>query len=117
MKLKMTSSAAGRARPPIRLVGCRQASLVDERHPVAEPFGLFHEVGDQDDRHAAGPHPLDQPPGIPAGLGVQAGGHLVQDGEPGPADQRQHDRQPMPLPAGQGPVIVAVLAGQAERPC
>ena len=31
MKLKMISSAAGRARPPIRLVGCRQASLTSLR--------------------------------------------------------------------------------------
>jgi hypothetical protein len=63
------------------------------------------------------PHPLDQRPGIPAGLRVQAGGHLVQEGEPGPSDQRQRDRQPLSLPAGQRPVVVIALAGQTERPC
>ena len=28
-------------------------AVVDERHPVAEPLGLLHEVGDEDDRDPA----------------------------------------------------------------
>ena len=37
--------------------------------------------------------------GVPADLRVQPGRHLVQDGDLRAADERQHDRQP--LPAGR----------------
>jgi hypothetical protein len=72
-------------------------------------------VGDQHDRHAAVPDALDQLPGVPAGLRVQPGGHLVQHRDLRPADQGQRHRQPLPLPAGQRPVVVAALGGQAEN--
>jgi hypothetical protein len=91
------------------------AAVVDQGDAVAEPFGFLHEVGDQDDRHAAVADVLDQLPGVPARLRVQARGHLVQHRDLGPADQGQRDRQPLPLPAGQRPVVVAALGGQAEN--
>jgi hypothetical protein len=75
-------------------------------------------VGDQQDRDAAVADRLDQVPGVPAGLRVQAGGELVQDRDPGVADQREGDGQPLLLTAGKllvpGPELVAEteLAGQ-----
>src|SRR5208282_4344564 len=61
-----------------RGVDGHDAARVDEGHAAAEAFGLFHEVGDQDDRDPALAHALDQVPGFVPGGRVQAGGELVQ---------------------------------------
>ena len=91
------------------------ASLVDQRYPVAQPFGFLHEVRDQHDRHAAVADTLDQFPGVAAGLRIQAGGHLVEYRDLRLADERQRDRQPLPLAAGQGPVVVVAFRGEPQR--
>jgi len=74
---------------------------VDQRHPVAQPLGLLHEVGDEHDRDAPVAHALDQLPGVPPGLRVQAGGQLVQHRHAWVADEGQRDRQPLLLAAGE----------------
>ena len=91
------------------------APAVDERHAVAQPLGFLHEVRHQEDRHAALAHALDQVPGVAAGLRVQARRHLVEHRDLRLADERQRDRKPLPLPAGQGLVVVPELAGQSEH--
>jgi hypothetical protein len=87
---------------------------VEERDAVTEPLGLLHEVGDQQDRDAALAHLLDQVPGVAAGLGIKAGRHLVEHGEPGPADERQGDRQALLLAAGERAIVVTALVGEPE---
>jgi hypothetical protein len=78
-----------------------QAPPVDERHAVAQGFGLIHEVGDEDHGDATLPHALDERPGLPPGLGIEPGGQLVQDGDLGVPHQRERDGQPLFLAAGQ----------------
>ena len=78
------ASAPGRSR-------AIDPAVVDQRHAVTQSLGLLHEVGHEHDRHAAGAYPLDQPPRVAAGLRVKAGGELVEHGDLGPADQREHD--------------------------
>lgn len=73
---------------------------IDQRHPVTQPLGLLHEVGDEHDRDPARPHLLDELPGVPPGLRVQAGGELVEHRHPRVPDQGQRDRQPL-LPAAR----------------
>jgi len=73
----------------------------DQGHPVAEPFGFLHEVGDQHDRDPPVTHALDQLPGVPPGLRVQAGGELVEDRYLGRPEKGQRDREPLLLAAGQ----------------
>jgi hypothetical protein len=67
-------------------------------------------VGDEQDADPTIADLLDQRPGVAACLGIQAGRQLVQHCYPRPADQRQRDRQPLLLPAGQpGEPHVAML--------
>jgi len=89
--------------------------VIDQGHAVTEPLDFLHEVRYQHDRHAAVAHALDQLPGVAAGLRVQAGRHLIEHRDLGAADQRQRDRQALPLPAGQRPVVGPALVGQPER--
>ena len=88
---------------------------VDEGDAVAEPFGLLHEVRHQHDRHPAVAHALDEVPGVPAGLRVEPGRHLVEHRDLRLADEGQHDGQALSLAAGQGPVVVLALAFQPEH--
>jgi hypothetical protein len=53
-------------------------------------------------------------PGVPPGLRIESRRHLVEHGDLRPADEGQHDGQPLPLAAGQGPVVVLDLSRQAE---
>ena len=74
---------------------------VDDGEPVGEALGLFHEVGDEDDGHAAVADALDQVPGVAPGLRVEAGRQLVEDRDPRVPDERERDRQPLLLTARQ----------------
>jgi hypothetical protein len=91
------------------------ASVLDQRHPVAQPLGFLHEVRHQDDSHATATHALDELPGVAAGLGVEPGRHLVEHRDLRPADERERDRQPLPLAARQRPVVIVALPGQTEH--
>src|SRR5687767_11551753 len=53
-------------------------AVIHDRHPVAEPLGLFHVMsGDHDG--APGPLDLfDRLPELPAGLGIETGGRLIE---------------------------------------
>jgi hypothetical protein len=106
--------AARALRQPGRGVQRGDHAVVDEQDPVAEPFGLIHVVGDQDDGHPLVTDVLDQLPGVPPGLRVQSGGQLVQDGELRVAHQRQGDQQPLLLPAGQPTEGGVPLGGQTQ---
>src|SRR5215467_4056451 len=97
-----------------RAAGGDHPAGVDDRDPVAQPLGLLHEVGDQDHGDPAVPDPGDQRPGVPPGLRVQAGGELVEHGDARVADQRERDRQPLPLAAGQLAEPGVLLARQPE---
>ena len=76
-----------------------EPARVDQRDPVGQALGLLHEVGDEDDRHAAVADVLDELPGVAPGLRVEAGGELVEDRDPRVADERERDREPLLLAA------------------
>jgi hypothetical protein len=86
---------------PGRSVDGYDLARVDQRDPVAEPFGFFHEVGDQHDRDPPVTYALDQLPGVPPGLRVQAGGELIEHRYPGRPEQGQRDREALLLASGQ----------------
>ncbi len=97
-----------------RRVERHDAAVVDQGDAVGEALGLLHEVGHQDDRHAAVADILDELPGVTPRLRVEAGGQLVEDRDLRVADQRQRDRQPLLLAAGQLAERGLALVGQAE---
>ena len=94
------SASTGRTMPAGR-VDRDDLARVDHGEPVGEPLGLFHEVGHQEDGHAPVADALDQVPRVPAGLRVQSGGQLVEDRDPRVPDERERDRQPLLLAAGE----------------
>ena len=102
---------AERGRPAER----DHSAVIDQRDPVAQPLRLLHQVGDEQDRHATVAHPFDQLPGVAAGLGVEPGGQLVEHRDFRPADQGQHDRQPLLLAARQLPEVVVARRLEPER--
>jgi hypothetical protein len=56
---------------PGRVVDGADPPAVDQGGAVAEPFGLSHEVGDQQDRYALVADAADEVPGVASGLGVR----------------------------------------------
>src|SRR5690606_23386758 len=106
---------AGRAADePGRGVQGGHPSPVDHRDPVAEPLGLLHEVGDQQDGDAAGADVLDELPGVAPGPRVESGGQFVEDHHPGVADQGERDGQALLLTARQLAVAGLQLCREPE---
>ena len=88
--------------------------VVHDGHAVAEHLGLFHVMRGQDDRFALG---LDRPhqlPEVAAGLGIEAGGRLVEEEDLRVVDQRDGDGKPLLLPAGEFPGLAAGLFRQLD---
>ena len=98
---KVEAPAAARSSAGVPVATTRPASKIGDA--VAEPLGLVHEVGDQQDGDAGGAHAFDQPPRFAAGVRVEPGGQLVEDGQLGVAHQRERDRHALLLAAGQLP--------------
>ena len=87
-------SACGRPKAIIRPV-------VHDRHPIAEPLGLVHVVGGEQDGAPVRLEAFDQLPELPAGLRIEAGGRLIQEEQLGVADQRAGQGQALLLAAGK----------------
>ena len=75
--------------------------MVHDRDAVAQPLGLLHVVGGQQDRAPARAKARDQIPELPPRLRIQARGRLVEEQQLGLADQRAGQRQPLALAAGE----------------
>ena len=89
-------------------------AVADHRDPIGEAFGLLHQVGDEDDGDAAVADRLDEVPGVATRLRVEAGGQLVEDRDPRLADERERDREPLLLAAGQVAVGGVALVREAR---
>ena len=73
--------------------------MVDDRHAVAEPLGLFHVVRREENRAAGGLVGGDPLPELEAALRIQARRRLVEKQDLGVAGQRAGDGEPLPLAA------------------
>ena len=69
--------------------------------PVGKPFGFFHEVGHEDDRDAMVADASMSSQVSRRACGIEPGGQLVEDGDPGITDEREGDRQALLLAARQ----------------
>ena len=71
-------------------------------------------MGDQEDGHVAVPGLLDQLPGVPSGLGVESGRHLVEDCDLRAPDQCQCDGHALLETTRQGPIEGTQLVPKLE---
>ena len=85
-----------------------------DRDAIAEDFGLFHVMGGQDDRFAALARALDEGPEGVAGLGVEAGGRLVEEEDLGVVDQGGGEGDALLLAAGEGAEEGAGAVGEID---
>lgn len=76
-----------------RCIQCNDTSLIHDRHPVAKPLRLLHEVGGQHHRFSLVPDPQHKVPYGPAGMGVRPGGQFVQEYHLGIVDQCKGDEE------------------------
>ena len=74
-------------------------ALAEHGDPIGEVLGLLHEVGHEQDGHAAVADRLDDAPRLPAGVRVEAGRELVEDRDLGLPHERERDGQPLLLTA------------------
>ena len=79
------------------------APVLDDRHAVGELLGLLEVVGRQHDRLAELPQRADRVPRRTAGLGVEAGGGLVEEDQLRVAHQRDREVQASKLAAAEAP--------------
>ncbi len=75
--------------------------MIDDRHAVAEPLGLFHVVRCQEHRASGREVRLDDLPQLDPRLRIEARRRLVEKQEIGFADERARDREPLFLSARQ----------------
>ena len=87
----------------IGAVQCDDLAGVHHRHAVAKLFGLFHVMGSQHDGAALGLPPRYGLPHQAPGLGIQAGGRLVQEYHGGVVDQGSGNGKALLLAAGERP--------------
>ena len=106
-------------RPAGRRQVCRGAfgddfAVVDDHDVVGEGFRLVHEVGGQNDGHPVTAQRADQLPHGQAGLGVHAGGRLIQKDELRAPEQCDAEGEALLLAARQAPVSGLTDPVQAE---
>ena len=89
---------------------------VDDVDVVGEALGVVHEVGGQDDPHAAVAEFGDELEHELAGLRVQAGARFVQEEDLGVAGQGSGEGEALLLPAGQAADRGAAEAVDAQAP-
>ena len=83
-----------------RGVGEHRAAAQQDQ-PVAAGR-LVHHVAGHQQAHAVAGEPVEQVPQVAAQHRVEPHGRLVEDQQVGPAEQRDRQRDPRALPAGQG---------------
>ena len=87
--------AAQRLDQRARRVQRHNLTVVDDRHPVAQPLGLFHVVRRVDDRHAGvSVQPLHVVEDVIPALRIHANRRLVQDQQLRLVQQARRQVQP-----------------------
>ena len=75
--------------------------MVEDRHTVAQPFRLFHEVGGQENGFSLGADILHHIPHRAPGLRIQPGCQFIQKDQLRIVEQRHGDEQPLALSPGK----------------
>ena len=91
-----------------------QPSGVQDPDPGAQLLDLGQQVAGQEDGHPGVVQPDEQLPQVPDPAGIQAVARLVQDEQPGPADQRGGQAEALPHAQRVGLDRPAADSGQAD---
>src|SRR6266851_1986098 len=89
-------------------------SVVHDRHPVAQRFGLIHVVRGEHDGPTFRPNRFRQLPQVASSLGIQPGGGFVEEEDLGLVDERGRDTEALLLSARQLGYRRARLLGQVH---
>src|SRR5688572_28662632 len=90
------------------------AAVLDDRHAIAQPLGLLHQVRRQKHRLAARADAAHQVPAGTARLRIEPGGQLVEKDDVGIVDEGEDDEEALPLAAGQGHESRVTLVAESE---
>src|ERR1035438_4954176 len=81
----------------LRAADVNNLSVLDDRHPIAQPLGLLHQMSGHKDRLTAVTDAAHEFPDHPPRLRVEPSGQLIQKHDLRIVDQRQGDEQPLLL--------------------
>jgi hypothetical protein len=84
---------------PLRRVDVDDAAVLDDRHPVAQPLCLLHQMRRQEHRLAALADAAHELPDCAPRLGIETRRQLVEKHDLGLVDERQDDEEPLLLAA------------------
>src|SRR5580704_14069454 len=98
----------------LRRVDVDDPSMFQDRYPVAQPLGLFHQMGCQKDRFAALANGAYQIPHCVPRLWVEAGGQLVEKHHFRIVDQRESNKQSLLLASGEIHEAGTAFVGEAK---
>jgi len=90
------------------------AAVLHDGYAIAEALGFFHEVGGEEYGFAAVADAADEAPDGVAGLGIEAGGELVEEDDFGVVDEGESDEEALLLAAGEIHEPGVALVGEAE---
>ncbi len=82
-----------------RCIAGDHAPRIHDRDAVTQDLGFLHVVRGQHDGSTAVPDIAHRLPQMTAGLGIEPGGRLVEEDDPGPVDECQGDREALLLAA------------------
>ena len=99
---------------PVRRAAVDDPPALDDRHPVAQALGLFHQVRRQEHGLPAVADAAHHLPDHAACLRIEAGGQFVEQHHVRVVDEGQRDEQPLLLTAGQRHEPGVPLVGQPE---
>src|SRR6266540_6168907 len=97
--------------------GGDDASVEQDRDPVADELDLAQEVRVEEDRDAAVPEPLEQLAYGASPNRVERARRLVEEEQPRPADERLHDAEALrhPLREALDPAVACVFEGDEPQ--
>src|ERR1700674_4765978 len=99
---------------PLRRVNVDDPSVLDDCYPVAQPFGLFHQMSGQKHCLAALTDASHQIPDCPPRLRVQPGGQFVEKHHLRIVNQCKGNKEPLLLASREVHEPGAPLIGEAE---
>src|SRR5688572_27449392 len=99
---------------PLGTVDFDDFAALDDRHAIAEPLGLFHQMRGQKDRLAARADAAHQVPARPPRLWIEPGRQLVEKDDVRIVDEGKDDEEALSLATGERHEARVALVSEAQ---